>query len=67
MTYKATETDKDVLRRIMSEPTFEAIAEAAKRENAAMNERERIKAILIEHEPLAGAYVHDLIRAIDED
>lgn len=41
MSSKTKETDKDVLRRIMSEPTFEAVKEAAKRENA-RREREII-------------------------
>lgn len=38
------ETDKDVLRRIMSEPTFKDVAEAARRENA-RREREIIDAL----------------------
>ncbi|WP_415279255.1 hypothetical protein [Brucella sp. BZ] len=29
-----TEADKEILRRVMSEPTFEKVAEAMKRENA---------------------------------
>jgi|GEM_PF-4425216 len=28
-----TETDKEILRRVMSEPTFEKVAEAMKRES----------------------------------
>ncbi|WP_192799610.1 hypothetical protein [Brucella intermedia] len=28
------ETDKEILRRVMSEPTFEKVADAMKRENA---------------------------------
>ncbi len=38
MTGKATETDKDVLRRIVAEPTFAKIREAAIRENAKRRE-----------------------------
>lgn len=34
MSAKQSETDKEILKRVMSEPTFEKVREAAIRENA---------------------------------
>jgi len=42
----AKESDKEVLRRIMSEPTFEKVAEAARREHK--RREEEIKSFLRE-------------------